>query len=781
MSGFLDHLWQALQFFALACVLAWLARRNSAQIRLWLWRLTALKFVLPFSLLYALGGWFGFPVRFAGDPPPPRAVALVEQISPWFSASAWTGSATSRVVLLAALLLFALAAARWALWRIHREALAASNEAARLEVSPDDREPSMGFMRAALFTACALVVVSLPLLGGAVRASVHAHEVLEANTLTLSEGHVRILPAKSGLGSRYFVKVDSEGVTLRNITVRELTGMAYGVNRFFVRGKHFRDGADEDWLIDSRYDVQVDAPVLEPSRFDTYAMRHVITRELAQRFGLEIYVNSECQKPCGKWGDRVLLQVTPDSWALVDKQKAAASAQPATQFVRLSQPARAQFRSFLAAFNSNDREVITRFIAEQVSAEWSGRPGPDETLSLLKQTGGFEVLSLTNRGPNQLKGWVRAHDSDALMAVSFDVESEPPHRISRFVFEWGTPPPEYFPQRLSEAAAVHAIRAEAASRGASGKFSGALLVARGPSVLARGAYGLADRDANRENRIDTRFRIASVTQMFTAVAVLRLVQEGKLDLRDPIGKHVPEILGKPLARATIHQLLTHTSGAGDIDDPEYVLRRLELHTLSDYVKVLGVVRPEVPPAQRFLPSSLGYLLLGRMVETVSGRSYFDFIDDVVFKPAGMRSTGFALEESAAQIYERPAGTNTWINARYALDYRSTSPGSAYSTVDDLHRFAMALTGHQLLNSKFTELMLRPHQAVWKGNDFGYGAMRISYAWTGQWLGYASAYTGLDAQLWMSPDTGYVVIALANCDSPAARQLSDFATARLPGK
>ena len=154
----------------------------------------------------------------------------------------------------------------------------------------------------------------------------HAHEVLTANTQNLAAARITLRPARPGLGSRYFMSVDERGVHIRNITVRELTAMAYGVNRFFVRGKHFRDGNDEDWLVDSRHDVRIEATVIEPDNFDTYALRRVITRELATNFGLEVYVNSECQKPCGKWGERVLMEVAPDSWALVDsKQQSPAS------------------------------------------------------------------------------------------------------------------------------------------------------------------------------------------------------------------------------------------------------------------------------------------------------------------------------------------------------------------------------------------------------------------------------------------------------------------------
>ncbi|HEX6637627.1 MAG TPA: serine hydrolase, partial [Steroidobacteraceae bacterium] len=677
------------------------------------------------------------------------------------------------------LLLVAAATTLGILWRIHDEALRTRVEELRLDTDPDDREPSLGFVRAALFTACALSVLAVPLIGGAIRGSVHAYEVLDANTQAMGEARVSIRPARHGAGSRFFVDVDAKGVSIRNVSVRELTAMAYGVNRLSVRGEHFRVGNEEDWLIDTRHDVRIAAPVIEPEDFDLYALRNVITRELATAFGLEIYVNNECQKPCGKWGDRVLLQVAPDSWALVDAQRAAPDPAPVSEFVRSRQPARAQFRSFIAAFNSGDRAILTRFIDEHVAA---AAAGPDELLQLLKQTGGFEILELEERGPTELKGWVRARDSDALMAVHFTVDREPPYWISLCRFGWGTPPPQYFPARLSGSAAVRAIRVEAASRGATEKFSGALLVARGRQVLVRGGYGLANRESRQENTADTRFRIASLTQVFTAVAVLRLVQDGRVRLDDPIDKYVPEIAGKPPAKVTVHQLLSHTSGVPDFLGERYEVHHLEMKTLSDYITWFGTDKLVAAPGRRYIPSHLNYLLLGRLIERVTRRNYDDYVQEVVFGPAGMTRSGFEPENGdpeRAGVYERPPGTSMWIDARYALDYRGNSASQAYSTVDDLHRFITALRNHRLLDAAHTQLMLKPQVQAWKGNDIGYGVTIQSYDWTGRWIGHAGIRVGMETQLWFSPDTGYLVIALANMDAPAAQQMSDFAMARLP--
>jgi CubicO group peptidase (beta-lactamase class C family) len=781
MNALTDHLWQSLLCFVLVTLLVAITRAHSAKVRLWLWRIAAVKWLVPFALLRAIGAWLGFPIRYAGDPPPPWAVKVVDHVSPWFSVSSWLDSPAARIATVIVLALVAAAALRWLLGNVHDDALRARVEDLRLETDPDDREPSLGFVRAALFTACALIVITIPLFGGAVRASVHAHDVLDANTQNMSEARITIRPARKGSGSRYFVHVDADGVTIRNVSVRELTALAYGVNRLFVRGDHFRDGPEEDWLVDTRHDVRIDARVLEPEKFDTYAMRNVITRELATSFGLEIYLNNSCQKPCGKWGDRVLLQVAPDSWALVDAKQAAPRAEPVSEFIRQKQPARALFRDFLGAFNANDRELLAKFVAEHVSGA-ARAPNLDETLALLKQTGGFEVLEIEERGPNELTGWVRARDSDALMAVYFAVESEPPYWITSYRFEWGSPPKKYFPVRFEQGGAIRAIRAEAASRGAAGKFSGALLVAHDDEVLVRGGYGLANRETKQENRADTRFRIASVTAMFTAVAVLRLVQDGRIRLDDPIGQYVPEIAGKPLAHATIHQLLTHTSGAGDFFGSRYDVHHLEMKSLADYIAWFGIDQLIAPPGKQYHYSNLGYLLLGRLVERASHRSYYDYVQQVVFAPAAMSSSGFDPEDvdvGRAEIYERPAGTGMWINAKYVLDRRPTSAAHAYSTVDDLHRFVLALRGNRLLDPARTRMMLESKQQIWPGNDYGYGAMIRSYEWTGRWTGHAGSYTGTDAQLWFSPDTGYVVIALSNVDAPMAQQMSDYATARLP--
>ena len=104
------------------------------------------------------------------------------------------------------------------------------------------------------------------------------------------------------MGTRHGVAATAGGVLIRNVTIQELAGIAYGVTRYYVRGDHFYEEGEQDWLIVPRYDVQISGRVFEPAEFDPFALRARITRLLAERHGLEIYVDSKCQPPCGKYG-----------------------------------------------------------------------------------------------------------------------------------------------------------------------------------------------------------------------------------------------------------------------------------------------------------------------------------------------------------------------------------------------------------------------------------------------------------------------------------------------
>jgi CubicO group peptidase (beta-lactamase class C family) len=334
-------------------------------------------------------------------------------------------------------------------------------------------------------------------------------------------------------------------------------------------------------------------------------------------------------------------------------------------------------------------------------------------------------------------------------------------------------------ERMSEEDALAALAVRADKLAASDDFSGAMLVARHGKVLLQDVWGRADREAGTPNTLDTKFRIGSMNKMFTAVATLQLVEAGKLELDDPIGEHLPNYPNKEVAsKVTVRHLLTHTGGTGDIFGPEFELNRQDLRENSDYVTLYGSRGLRHEPGARHEYSNYGFVLLGVLVEEVSGVSYYDYVRDNVFNPAGMTSTD-SLPESEdvpkrAVGYMRPfSGGDYWTPNTATLPLRGTAAGGGYSTVGDLLRFAEALESEKLLSEETLAEATRP-QAEQYGYGFGVqgeGSLR-SY-------GHGGGAPGMNGELRVFPELGYAVVGLSNLDPPAASGLVEFFAQRMP--
>ena len=330
------------------------------------------------------------------------------------------------------------------------------------------------------------------------------------------------------------------------------------------------------------------------------------------------------------------------------------------------------------------------------------------------------------------------------------------------------------PARMSEGGALEALSARATDRAAADAFSGALLVARDGKVLLQDAWGQADRDAGTPNTLETQFRLGSMNKMFTAVATLQLVEAGRLALDDPIGKYLPDYPNDEVAsKVTVRHLLTHTGGTGDIFGPTFEKNRLDLREHSDYVRLYGSRGPAFEPGARFEYSNYGFVLLGAIIEAVSGRSYYDYVRENVFRPAGMTSTD-SLPESVdvpnrAIGYMRGLVPNT-----DTLLWRGMAAGGGYSTVGDVMRFADALSSGTLISQATLAEATRPQSEAPYGYGFGIqgeGSLR-SY-------GHSGGAPGMNGELRMFPELGYVVVGLSNMDPPAASDLVDFFAVRMP--
>jgi CubicO group peptidase (beta-lactamase class C family) len=287
------------------------------------------------------------------------------------------------------------------------------------------------------------------------------------------------------------------------------------------------------------------------------------------------------------------------------------------------------------------------------------------------------------------------------------------------------------------------------------------------------ADGLANRARQTPNAPGTRFNVGSIGKVFTAVAIAQLAQQGRVSFHDPISQYLPGLPGGIGDKITIADLLTHTSGLGDVFQ--------RWHPTASPLSVSQLLRKvanqplQFEPGSRFSYSNSGFVVLGAIIEAVTGGNYYDWVRTHVFAPAGMTHSGwYALDQvpnmAHGYLPARRAGKPVAFQDAHGAGGAGNPSGGAYSTVGDLLRFAQALLGHKLLSAAMTDTVLsgkvdtgRPGLA--QVSRYGYGfeddgrdGVRI--------VGHGGGAPGIEAQLRIFPKLGYTVVVLANQDAAA---------------
>ena len=449
-------------------------------------------------------------------------------------------------------------------------------------------------------------------------------------------------------------------------------------------------------------------------------------------------------------------------------------------------PASRQFAAWLSAFNSGRQaEMLTyheaNFPYDKASADVAGI---DRELGLSQFTGGFEFKRAEESAATGIVAILKERDSDQFARAAMDVDAEPPHHVLKFEIHPIPTPDDLRPCRMEERDAIVALVTEVDRAMQRDWFSGAVLIAKNGQAVFAEAFGFADRAAKLPNTLNTRFRIASINKMFTAVAVMRLVQARALALTDPLGTILTDYPNDNVAsKVTIHHLLTHTGGTGSIYTPDYAARRLELRTHADYVKLLGTRDVAFEPGAKFEYSNYGFLLLGAIIEKVTRTSYYDAVEELVYRPAGMMATGSLPEEDMvpdrAIGYTRDTLHDPWKSNVETLPYRGTANGGGYSTVTDLLAFANALTMCRLLDQTHTRVLTTGKVAGGDAVQYAYGFEECIERGIRS-VGHPGGGPGSNGELSIC-DSGYTVVVLANMDPPCAQRLVRFITGRLPVK
>jgi len=317
-----------------------------------------------------------------------------------------------------------------------------------------------------------------------------------------------------------------------------------------------------------------------------------------------------------------------------------------------------------------------------------------------------------------------------------------------------------------------------AAMAAEGLLSGAVLVGLEGRPVFRKAYGLADAAAGRRNTPETRFAISSCNKMFTATVVGRLLERGRLKLDDRLSQHLPDMPTETAGRVTIAQLLSHTAGFGSyMGHPDYPAAKATARTVADYMKLVRDEPLQFEPGSRYAYSNSGYVMLGAVIERLTGRDYFEVVQAEVYRPAGMASTGHFLVTDARPekavgytngCFARPNCTSgDWQDATGVWGVRGTPAGGGYSTTDDLLAFANALQAGKLLKPATRDLftarkvaMDRPGGPI-DGYGYGFGDKLVKGLRT---IGHNGGTPGATAQLDIFETLPLTLVVLTNHDA-----------------
>lgn len=257
------------------------------------------------------------------------------------------------------------------------------------------------------------------------------------------------------------------------------------------------------------------------------------------------------------------------------------------------------------------------------------------------------------------------------------------------------------------------------------QFSGVCMITHKGNTVFSGAYGFANRAFQIPNKIDTKFDTASITKLFTAAAILQLVQEKRLKLSDYItdvidleGTKIPE-------NVTIEQLLNHTSGIHDdaeeeagenysdlfVEHPNYAIRECR-----DFLKNFAYKEPNFEPGTDVRYCNCSYVLLGLAIEKITGIGYREYVEENIFRRAGMRNTAFLSMDSInantaegyTNLYDENGEVAGYRKNIYCFPPKGTPDGGAYTTAEDMNLFLAAVRNHILLNEEYADLFLTAH-------------------------------------------------------------------------
>ena len=447
-----------------------------------------------------------------------------------------------------------------------------------------------------------------------------------------------------------------------------------------------------------------------------------------------------------------------------------------------------RIRSLIATVNSNDPAQIRRFVEEALTEEFQ-KIAPMEqhinvVLDFFRETGGVDFHSIRTYVPERKGDMVvilkdRLFDSWRAFVLRFDGSEN--FLIAGLGFNVARTPSNVKESVLSEKQFIQTIKDLLPRLCEKDAFSGTLLVAKGEKVLLEYVCGEASKRFHVPNNIETKLNLGSMNKMFTATAIVQLAEKGLLSYQDPISKYVDEswLPEEITSKITIHHLLTHSSGLGSYFNKTFMTSSRALYRkLDDYKPLVIDEKLAFEPGERFRYSNTGMFLLGVVIESVTGQSYFDYIRENIYRPAGMiNSDCYEMDSPVENLaigyspdQKSPYG---WRNNLYLHVIQGGPAGGGFSTVHDLHRFALAIQSGKLVSADSLKILWKDHM----DENYGYG-FRVAEGPYGKVVGHGGGFSGINGNLDIFVDKGYIVAVLSNYDrgaSPVAEKIGQLLT------
>jgi CubicO group peptidase (beta-lactamase class C family) len=417
-------------------------------------------------------------------------------------------------------------------------------------------------------------------------------------------------------------------------------------------------------------------------------------------------------------------------------------------------------------------EQIRAWASTLLSAAIDEGARADFTKSLVaaaRESGGIDLVDTRpGPGPDGLVVTVKGRRNGQLAVFVLAVDPAQPDKLAQADLVAIDDPALYaaWPKSaVPRAELIRLIRSTLDRLVHASDFSGCLAVSDGAKTIFDECRGLAERSFGVSADRETKFHIGSMDKMFTAVAIAQLVESGKLSWDATLAELVPEYPDREAARnITVWQLLHHTAGLGDFFVPEFFAHREKFVDPADYLDLIARQPKEGEPGKRWSYSNAGYVLLGRVVEKVSGENYFDYVRRHVFVPAGMDSSGFDSQEdvvpklAVGYFREGPFATEWKANAM-TLPFKGSPAGGGYSTNADLLKFARALREGRLIHDATLAKMFEDEVPAGPGAYAAGFGDRVSH---GRHIrGHAGGAPGMSADLAIVWETGAAVAITSN--------------------